>query len=382
MSGHWRPRCPLPRASRRQLALPASWTPLCPAGSQGGTHPAPLLQPLGTPSVRSTLALDGRIVPLSSLRALGRSRHKVPSSPRPHLLASARQSVVLGTGGHVAAPGLPSGGSGPCPTSPVGGQGLLRPAKDGDTGHPQYRAPPLRSPFGVALGAVWVWGFRRALAVRMVWGLRTVHFGVLPSGRCHARTRWGCNPHAPFCGDARGARWGRGARGHCPCSSVPPRGSGPPQHAPGAWGKTSASCTSGPQGALRTAVPGCWEDGHPARGPAITSALSWLHDERQWLSVSPRKGPLSLPVPLGAEIKCPPLHGPGHPVRVGRGLPAGDTGTAWAGCHSPGRASPRQPGGWAKRPWNEVVAEAGSWDKGRVLWDVPLEDRSCVTQRL
>lgn len=215
-----------------------------------------VLQPLGTPSVRSTLALDGPIVPLSSLRALGRSRHKVPLSPRPHLLASARQSVVLGTGGHMAAPGLPSGRSGPCPTSPVGGQGLLRPAKDGDTGHPQSRAPPLRSPFGVALGAVWVWGFRRALAVRMVWGLRTVHFGVLPSGRCHARTRWGCNPHAPFCGDARGARWGRGACGHCSCSSVPPRGSGPPQHAPGAWGKTSASCTSGPQGGSAHRSPG------------------------------------------------------------------------------------------------------------------------------
>lgn len=201
-------------------------------------------------------------------------------------------------------------------------------------------------------------------------------FGLSTLGFCPA----GGATHA--LGDARGARWGRGARGHCPCSSVPPRGSGPPQHAPGAWGKTSASCTSGPQGALRTAVPGCWEDGHPAWGPAITSALSWLHDERQWLSVSPRKGPLSLPVPLGAEIKCPPLHGPGHPIRVGRGLPAGDTGTAWAGCHSPGRASPRQPGGWAKRPWNEVVAEAGSWDKGRVLWDGPLEDRSYVTQRL
>lgn len=57
-------------------------------------------------------------------------------------------------------------------------------------------------------------------------------------------------------GDARGARWGRGARGHCPCSSVPPRGSGPPQHAPGAWGKTSASCTSGPQGGSAHRSPG------------------------------------------------------------------------------------------------------------------------------
>lgn len=167
--------------------------------------------------------------------------------------------------------------------------------------------------------------------------------------------------------------------------AAPCRPGGPALHstrrAPGV--RRLPPAPQGPRGALRTAVPGCWEDGHPARGPAIiTSALSWLHDERQWLSVSPRKGPLSLPVPLGAEIKCPPLHGPGHPVRVGRGLPAGDTGTAWAGCHSPGRASPRQPGGWAKRPWNEVVAEAGSWDKGRVLWDGPLEDRSYVTQRL
>lgn len=46
------------------------------------------------------------------------------------------------------------------------------------------------------------------------------------------------------------------------------------------------------------------------------------------------------------------------------------------GCHSPGRVSPRQPGGWAKHPWNAVAAEAGSGDKARAL----VGNKSYATQ--
>lgn len=131
----------------------------------------------------------------------------------------------------MAAPGLRSGGSGPWPTSPVGGQGLLRTAEDGDKGHPQPWALPLCSPFEVALGS----------------GLSTLGFcpmgGVTHTQRTPGRGDAG-TVHAP------------------PCPPI-----GPAFHstcwAPGV--KRLPPAPQGPREALSTAVPGCWEDGHPAQ---------------------------------------------------------------------------------------------------------------------
>lgn len=155
VSRRWGPRCPRPGAPGDDRPSPPAGLP-SPlqsraepsseegTGPQGRPHPAPLLQPSGTLRVCSTLVLDGPTVP-ASLRALGHPRHTAALQSASTPTSSARQS----------APGQGRAGLDRGPRPPWG-PGLLRPAEAGDKGHPQSRAPPLCSPFGVVLGVAWV----------------------------------------------------------------------------------------------------------------------------------------------------------------------------------------------------------------------------------
>lgn len=185
----------------------------------------------------------------------------------------------------------------------------------------------------------------------------------------HTLTQWGCNPPHPLLRrHTCSTRQGQGGRGHCP--RTPCRPVGPASTAcAGRLGQDARLLHLGAPGRLRTLQSRAAgrTATRPGR-PAITSVLSWLHDEQQRLSVSPRKGPLSLPVPLGAKIKCLPLHGPGHPVRVGRGLP------------QPRARKPAAAGRLGEASLERGGSCGRNWDKAGVLWDDPLGRRA--TRRL